>query len=141
MSPAQESLADIDFDVVNIRGEFDEPSPDKMDPMLDFIDENDEVYVPIGWKRHVLKASTRKFSGLEGNYIDRDTIPKSSAPYVATEKNVPAGTTSAFEFLKLFFNLQIIMGDFQKQSVGLHHLPFGINIHLPHNLTHQYVGL
>ena len=29
----------------------------------------------------------------------------------------------------------------QKQSVGLHHLPFGISIHLPHNLTHQYVGL
>ena len=108
ISPAEEIFPDIDFDVVNIRGEFDEPTPDEMDPMLDFNDENDEIIVPIGWKKHLLKAPPRKLSGLDGNFTDRDTIPKSSAPILATAKNVPARTTSPLDFWKLYFNLKIM---------------------------------
>ena len=64
-----------------------------------------------------MKASPKKRSCLQSEYVSIDTLPKSSAsaPKLASGKNVPAGTTSPFQFWKLFFNADI-MGEFVKNT-------------------------
>ena len=112
---APEDFPEIEFDVVNVEGENDEPTPEEMDPMLNYNDDSEVIAVPEGWKKHDLKASPKKRSCLQSEYVSIDTLPKSSAPKLASGKNVPAGTTSPFQFWKLFFNADI-MGEFVKNT-------------------------
>ena len=73
--------------------------------MLNYNDDNEVIAVPEGWKKHVMKASPKKRSSLQSNNVSIDALPKSSAPKLASAKNVPVGTTSPFEFWKLFLLL------------------------------------
>ena len=112
---APEDFPDVEFDVVNIEGENDEPILEEMDPMLNYNNDNDVIAVPEGWKKHDLKASPKNRSCLQCEYESIDTLPKSSAPKLASAKNIPVGTTSPFEFWKLFFNADT-MGEFVKNT-------------------------
>ena len=72
---APEDFPEIEFDVVNVEGENDEPTPEEMDPMLNYNDDSEVIAVPEGWKKHYLKASPKKRSCLQSKFVSIDTLP------------------------------------------------------------------